>query len=126
MGIDALLFHALLLVPQQDRREKWSQGTTKLLCSPESWMDREAQPHTEVLSCITCRSQGFSFPQTHLEGNTRALPASLLTHVSPPTQSTVLERDGVLLSSLGLHSLAVLPISSERSQQAGSSSGALP
>lgn len=92
MDIEALLFHALLLVPQQDRRDEWSQGTTKLLRSPESGMDGEAQPHSGVLSCITCRNQGFSFPQTHLEHNTGALqtrpslalPALLLTLVHSP------------------------------------------
>lgn len=53
-------------------------------------------------------------------------PPSPTAHPVPPTQPAVLERDGALLSRSGLHSLAVLPISSERSQQAGSSSGALP
>lgn len=89
VGIETLLFHTLLLVPQQDRRDKWSQGTTKLLRSPESGMDREAQPHSGVLNCTTCRSQGFSFPQTHPEHNTIApqtqpslvVPALLLTPV---------------------------------------------
>lgn len=138
MGVEALLFHALLLVPKQARMDEQSQGTTKLLRVPEVGMDGEAQPHTGLLSCTTCRSQGFSFPQTHI-ANTRApqtqpspaLPALLLTHVPhththPPPQSTALGRDGELLSSSGLHSLAILPTSSEHSQQAGSSSGALP
>lgn len=96
-------------------------------------MNGEAQPYTGVLSCITCRSQGVSFPQTHLEGNIRApqiqpslaLPALLQTHVPPYTVHSAGE-DKVLFSSFGLHSLAVLLISSEHSQQAGSSSGALP
>lgn len=88
MGVEALLFHALLLVPKQARMDEQSQGTTKLLRVPEVGMDGEAQPHTGLLSCTTCRSQGFSFPQTHI-ANTRApqtqpspaLPALLLTHV---------------------------------------------
>lgn len=136
MGVEALLFHALLLVPQQARMDERSQGTTKLLRVPELGMDGEAQPHTGVLSCITCRSRGFSFPQTHLESKHQSpsntaipcppsLTADPCTPPAPP-QSTALERDGELLSSSGLHSLAVLPTSSERSQQAGSSSGALP
>lgn len=116
-----------------DRKSGAKASQSSYAPQSQGWTENSAQPHTGVLSCITCRSQDSSFPQTHLEGNTRApqtqpslaLPALLLTHV-PPTQSTVLERDGGLLSSLGLHSLAVLPISSKRSQQAGSSSGALP
>lgn len=96
VGIEALLFHTLLRVPQQDRRNKWSQGTTKLFPSPGMEMDGEAQPHLGVLSY---RSQGFLFPQTHLENGARApqpqptfvLPASLLTLVCP-TQLMAWER----------------------------------
>lgn len=61
MGIEALLFHSLLPAPQQDRRDKRSQGTTDLLHSPEMGMD-EVQPHAKVLSCIACGSQSCPFP----------------------------------------------------------------
>lgn len=70
-GIKALLFHTLLPVPQQDRRDKQSQGTTDFLQSPEMGMD-EVQPNTKVLSCIACGSQSCPFPQTHLKRITRA------------------------------------------------------
>lgn len=90
------------------------------------WMEKHSLTHH--------LSESKLLPPTEPpRGNTRAPqtqpflapPGLLLTRV-PPTLPTVLERDGALLSSLGLHSLAVLPISSKRSQQAGSSSGALP
>lgn len=86
MGIEALLFHALLLVPQQDRRDKWSEGTTKLLHSPELGMDREAQPHTWVLSCIKASPSHRPMRGQHQSPQTQpspALPALLLTHVPP-------------------------------------------
>lgn len=40
MGMEALQFHTLLPGPQQNRRNKWSQGTTDFLHLPEMGMDK--------------------------------------------------------------------------------------
>lgn len=122
---EALLFHALLLVPRQDRRYEWSHDTKAPTFPSRGWMEKHSLTHHLSESKLLRHRPTL---REHQGPSDTAIPCppSPAAHPVPPTQPAVLERDGALLSRSGLHSLAVLPISSARSQQAGSSSGALP